>query len=138
MIDQHFHAVRELKDREEAALRRVTSAMRAEAAELPPESWVRLRLEQGPLADWGESLLDDLAALMRAESAGGDGSFFVPRPRACPLDEREEASLRRLATLLRAEAAELDSLSSAVGRRLYGLGVRLALECEHPLRMRVP
>ncbi len=117
--------------REQAALRRVAAQMQAEAAELPATTWVaeRLRLE---VDQWGERVLPELALLMaidrRQEPAQ---SWTRRRPDGCPLTMEEEACLRRVAALLRAEAAELGS-DSSVGARLDSWGIQLALECESP------
>jgi hypothetical protein len=117
--------------REQAALRRVAAQMQAEAAELPPTTWVAERLHL-QVDEWGERVLPELALLMaidrRQEWAQ---SWMRRRPEGCPLTMEEEACLRRVAALLRAEAAELGS-ESPVGARLDSWGIQLALDCEHP------
>jgi hypothetical protein len=122
--------------REQAALRRVAAQMQAEAAELPPTTWAAERL-QLEIDEWGERVLPELALLMaidrRQEWAQ---SWMRRRPEGCPLTMEEEACLRRVAALLRAEAAELGS-ESPVGARLDSWGIQLALDCEHPSGPRV-
>jgi len=118
---------------EQAALRRVTAQMIAEAAELSPTTWVagRLRLE---VDDWGERVLPELALLMAVDRRQDSPESWIRiRSDRCPLASEEEACLRRVAALLRAEAAELGP-DSSVGARLDGWGIRLALECENPSR----
>jgi hypothetical protein len=126
-----------LAEREWAALRRVAALMRAEAAELAPSSWVRRRLETDvAVGGWGELVLPELALLMRGEEASSPGSWVRGREEAGPLELDEEAALRRLGALMRAESAELDDPASPVRRRLDGWGIRLALACELPDRAR--
>jgi hypothetical protein len=120
-----------LGGREQAALRRVAAQMIAESAELPPTTWVaeRLRLE---LDGWGERVLPELASLMAVDRrADSSQSWIRRRSDRCPLTLEDEACLRRVAALLRAEATELGPESS-VGARLDGWGIRLGLECENP------
>ena len=122
---------RELHEREAASLRRVAAQMQAEADELPQGGWVAERLgPQAGLGEWGERVLPELAALTAAEAAREPAHSWVRRRSEwSPLSEEEEACLRRMAALLRAEAAELGG-DSGLGRRLDGWGIRLALECE--------
>jgi len=118
---------------EQAAVRRLTAQMIAEAAELPPTTWVagRLHIE---VDDWDERVLPELALLMAADRRQNSAQSWVRvRSDRCPLTLEEEACLRRVAALLRAEAAELGPESS-VGARLDSRGIRLALECENPNR----
>ena len=122
-----------LDAREHAALRRVAAQMISEAAELPPTSWAteHLRLD---VDEWGERVLPELASLMAVDRRqDSPESWIRVRSDRCPLASEEEACLRRVAALLRAEAAELGPESS-VGARLDGWGIRLALECENPSR----
>jgi hypothetical protein len=125
-----------LEAREQAALRRVAAQMTAEAAELPPTSWVaqHLRLE---VDQWGERMLPELARVMAAERRQDTAHSWVRRRTdRCPLTWDEEASLRRVASLLRAEAGELGPESSA-GTRLDRWGIQLALECENTTAPRI-
>jgi hypothetical protein len=126
---------RELNEREEASLRRLTAQMQAEADELPQGGWVAERLDsQDGLWEWGERVLPELAALMAAETAHEPARSWVRRRSdQSPLREEEEACLRRMAALLRAEAAELGD-GSRLATRLDGWGIRLALRCEAPER----
>ena len=120
-----------LDPRERAALRRVAAQMTAEAAELPPTTWAaaRLRLD---VDEWGERVLPELASLMEADrSHDSSGSWTRTRSDGCPLSLDEEACLRRVASNLRAEAAELGP-GSLVGSRLDSWGIKLALDCESP------
>ena len=125
----------QLDAREDAASRRVAAQMNAEAAELPPTAWVaeRLRLQ---VDEWGDRVLPELASLM-AIDRGQQPAQSWTRRRAdlSPLTLEEEACLRRVAALLRAEAAELGS-ESPLGARLDSWGIKLALECESPSGMR--
>lgn len=117
--------------RERAALRRVSAQITAEAAELPDNTWLaeRLGLE---IRVWDKQVLPELALAMTGEQWPEPPESWVRvRPERCPLMLAEEAALRRVAALLRAEAAELGSESSG-GAYLESLGIRLALECERP------
>ena len=117
--------------REQAALRRVAAQISAEAAELPPNTWLaeRLGLEIGV---WDKQVLPELALAMTGELGPEPPQPWVRvRPERCPLMLAEEASLRRIATVLRSEAAEL-APESSVAAHLDGLGIRLALACETP------
>ena len=121
---------------EEAALRRVSAHLQAEAAELDPGSWLHARIVGDHwVGDWGERVLPELAGLM---SEDWEVDRWVGRSHErCPLDGRDEAALRRLAAHLRAEARELGD-ESPLGRRLEGWGIRIALDCgrpETPLRL---
>jgi hypothetical protein len=116
--------------REQAALRRVAAQMVAEAAELPPTSWVaeHLRLD---VDEWGERVLPELAVFMAVERRQDPAQDWIRRRSdRCPLTWEEEACLRRVASLFRAEAAELGAESS-VRTRLDSWGIHLALECEN-------
>lgn len=127
-------AAQRMGERERAALRRLGALMRAEATELAPGDWVAARLDpEVHLRDWGERLLPELSRLMVVEEPEGPNPWARRRSDRCPLNEEQEACLRRLAVLLRAEAAELGR-ASPLGRRLGGWGIRLALECEDPER----
>ena len=98
--------------REQAALRRVAAQISAEAAELPPNTWLaeRLGLE---IRVWDKQVLPELALAMAGELGPEPPQSWVRvRPERCPLMLAEEASLRRVATVLRAEAAELGPESS--------------------------
>jgi hypothetical protein len=120
--------------RERAALRRVAAQITAEAAELPENTWLaeRLSLE---IRVWDRRVLPELALAMAGELGPEPPQPWVRvRPERCPLMLAEEASLRRVAALLRAEAAELGS-ESVGGAYLDSLGIRLALECESPSGM---
>jgi len=120
-----------LRGREQAALRRVAAQMIAESAELPPTTWVAERLRLEPDA-WGERVLPELAALMAVDRRRDSSQSWVRRRSDhCPLTLDDEACLRRVAALLRAEATELGP-DSSVGARLDGWGIRLGLECENP------
>jgi hypothetical protein len=125
----------ELHEREEASLRRLTAQMHAEADELPGGGWVVEHLHpKGDVREWGERVLPELATLMAAEAADEPADSWVRRRTdRSPLRDEEEACLRRVAALLRAEAAELGD-GSRLGRRLDGWGIRLALRCEVPER----
>jgi hypothetical protein len=117
--------------REQAALRRVAAQMNAEAAELPPNTWLaqRLRVE---VDEWGERVLPELALRMAIDREPESAQSWVRmRSERSPLTLAEESCLRRLAALLRAEGAELGTESS-VGTRLDSWGIRLSLECERP------
>lgn len=113
---------------EEAALRRVSALMRAEAAELDKTCWLARHLEVDveDLRVWGPRVLPELQALMSPRGVGY-GDPWAASPDPCPLEPAEHAALRRIAAWMRAEAAELGG--SALARRLDGWGVRLALEC---------
>jgi hypothetical protein len=120
--------------REQAALRRVTAQIAAEAAELPDDTWLaeRLGLE---IRVWDKQVIPELALAMTGEPGPQPPESWVRvRPERCPLMVAEEAALRRLAALLRAEAAELGP-ESAGGAYLDSLGIRLAVECERPAGM---
>jgi len=126
---------RRLADDEQAALRRLAAQMHAEADELPPTSWVaeHLRLD---VEGWGERVLPQLFSLMAVEDTEQlPDSWVRRRSDSCPLTLAEEASLRRLAAILRAEAAELGP-ASEIGVHLDSWGIRLALQCESPPGMR--
>jgi hypothetical protein len=115
---------------EQAALRRVAAQMVAEAAELPPTSWVaeHLRLD---VDEWGERVLPELALFMAVERRQDAPQAWIRRRSdRCPLTWEEEACLRRVASLFRAEAAELGAESS-VRTRLDSWGIHLAVECEN-------
>ena len=93
--------------REEAALRRLAAQITAEAAELPENTWLaeRLGLE---IRLWDKQVLPELALAMAGEPGPEPPESWVRvRPERCPLTLAEEASLRRVAALLRAEATEL-------------------------------
>jgi len=114
---------------EQAALRRLAALMRAEADELPPGCWVRRQLESDvAVGGWGDIVLPELARLVQHDEPAPD-RWSRRRERSLLADE-EEAVLRRLAAAMRAEAAELGAPASALGRRLDGWGIRLALACE--------
>src|SRR5207253_2043888 len=92
--------------REEAALRRLAAVMRAEAEELPPDCWVRRRLESDvAVGGWGDLVLPELARLV--QEGEPDPDRWTRRQERSPLADDEEAVLRRLSVLMRAEAAEL-------------------------------
>ncbi len=124
----HFAPV----SRERAALRRVSAHLSAEAAELPPDTWLAERLDI-EVDQWGERVLPDLARLMSSERGSEESSYAWARVRSggCPLTQPEESCLRRIAAVLRAEADELGS-ESPVGAYLDRLGIMLWLECEAP------
>lgn len=123
-----------LRERERAALRRLGTLMRAEAAELGPHQWVAERLDPAtPLRDWGERVLPELSTLMAAGAPESPHPWTRQSSERSPLSEEEEGSLRRLAVLLRAEAAELGP-RSPVARRLSGWAIHLALDVERPER----
>jgi hypothetical protein len=128
----NLERARDLNQREEASLRRLTAHLHAEADELPRDGWVAEHLDpRAGLVDCVERTLPELAALMADESARDSWTRRRSDPRS--LDEDEEACLRRIAALLRAEAAELED-GSPLARRLDGWGIRLALTCEAPER----
>jgi hypothetical protein len=115
--------------REQAALRRVSAHVNAEAAELPSNTWLaeRLGIE---INQWDELVLPELARLMSSDrGSGSPQSLARVRSDRCPLTELEESCLRRIAAVLRAEADELGS-ESPLGARLDRLGITLWLECE--------
>jgi hypothetical protein len=121
---------------EEAALRRMSAHLRAEAEELEPGTWLHDRLVAD---DWIHESCDRIVAeLGRLMGPSWESDRWVGRAsEMCPLDAPEEAALRRLAALMRAEAAELGG-GSALGRRLESWGIRIALDCgrpEAPLRL---
>jgi hypothetical protein len=119
---------------ERAALRRVAAQITAEAAELPENTWLAERLDL-EIRVWDKQVLPELALAMAGEPGPEPPESWVRvRPEGCPLMLAEEASLRRVAALLRAEAAELGS-ESVGGAYLDSLGIRLALECESPSGM---
>lgn len=127
---------REIDGREQAALRRLASHMKAEAVELDGKWVVEHMYSDTGLPDWGDRVIPELSALMSAE----DTPTVVPsriwvqrRTDQWPLNRDEEACLRRTASLLRAEAVELGA-ESKIGRRFDAWGSRLALECEDPDR----
>lgn len=123
----------ELHEREDAALRRLGTLMRAEAAELGPDDWVAERLDtEIQLSDWGERVLPELSRLM-GEPAESDHPWARRSADRKALSEEQESCLRRLAVSLRAEATELGQ-GSPVGRRLGAWGLWLAVECEDPER----
>jgi hypothetical protein len=116
-------------EREEAALRRLAAAMRAEADELPFGCWVRRKLESDvAVGGWGDLVLPQLARLVQDDEPEPD-RWTRPRERS-PLAADEEAVLRRLGAMMRAEAAELAEPGSALARRLDGWGIRLCIACE--------
>ena len=117
--------------RDQAALRRVSAHLDAEAAELPPNTWLADRLEI-EINQWSERVLPELARLMSSES-GSALPYSSVRMRSdhCPLTPPEEACLRRIAAVLRAEADELGT-ESPLGTRLDRLGIMIRLECEAP------
>jgi hypothetical protein len=121
---------RPAKKAEEAALRRFSAHLQAEAAELDPGSWLHARLVADHwVGDWGERVLPELAGLM---SPSWEADCWVGRSHErCPLDGPDEAALRRLAVHLRAEALELGD-ESPLGRRLERWGIRIALDCARP------
>jgi len=124
----------QLAEQEEAALRRVAAEMTVEAAELPPTSWVAVHLRLG-VEGWGERVLPELFSLMAAEDAAQPAQPWIRvRSDHCPLTLEEEASLRRVSAILRAEGAELVP-TSQVGARLNSWGIRLAVEFERPSGM---
>ena len=118
--------------RERAALRRVSAHINAEAAELPANTWLAERLGIA-IDQWGEQVLPDLTRLMSSER-GPEMTPLWARERSdgCPLSQQEEACLRRIAAVLRAEADELGS-ESPIGADLDRLGIMLWLECEAPV-----
>jgi len=117
--------------RETAALRRVAAQISAEAAELPNNTWLAERLDL-EIRVWDRQVLPELALAMAGELGPEPPQPWVRvRPERCPLMLAEEAALRRVAALLRAEAAELGP-ESAGGAYLESVGIRLALECERP------
>jgi hypothetical protein len=123
------HGTAARAEREEAALRRLAALMRAEAEELPPDCWVRRQLESDvAVGGWGDLVLPELARLVQDDEPEPDR--WIRRHERSPLAHDEEAVLRRLSALMRAEAAELDAPRSALARRLDGWGIRLALVCE--------
>lgn len=125
---------RGLSESELAALRRVAAHMRAEAAELEAGSWVRDRLEEeDEPSRWSARVLPELRA--RLDAASENHRWIRGRSKASRLSRHEEAALRRLGALMRAEAAELDRSVSAVARRLDAAGIRLSLECEDADRL---
>ena len=125
----------QLAEHEQAALRRVAAEMTAEAAELPPTSWAAVHLRLG-VEGWGERVLPELFSLMATEDAEQPAQSWIRvRSDHCPLTLVEEASLRRVSVILRAEGAELGP-TSQVGAQLNSWGIRLALECERPSGMR--
>jgi hypothetical protein len=132
IVPTDMREVRQRLDvREQAALRRVGAQMIAEAAELPPTTWVaeHLRLE---VDEWGERVLPELALHMAVDRRQDAAEPWIRRRSdRCPLTLEEEACLRRVASFQRAEATELGS-GSSVGARLDSWGIRLALECENP------
>ena len=117
--------------RETAALRRVAAQITAEAAELPDNTWLAERLDL-EIRMWDKQVLPELALAMAGELGPEPPQPWVRvRPERCPLMLDEEAALRRVAALLRAEAAELGPESGG-GAYLESVGIRLALECERP------
>jgi hypothetical protein len=117
--------------REQAALRRVTAQIAAEAAELPPNTWLAKRLDL-EIKEWEDQVLPQLAVAMARERGPEPPQPWVRmRSERCPLMLADEACLRRIAAILRAEATELGP-ESVVGAHLDRLGIRLALECESP------
>ena len=117
---------------EQAALRRVSAHINAEAAELPPNTWLAGRLDI-EIDHWDTQLLPELERLMsREREPDATSSWARMRSDRCPLTQPEEACLRRIAAVLRAEADELGS-ESPVGARLDRLGIVLWLECEAPV-----
>ena len=130
-LAERRHAHGPAVDPEQAALRRVAAHVNAEAAELPPDTWLAPRLEI-EIHQWGERVLPDLARLMSGER-GSDPMVSWVRVRSdrCPLTRTEESCLRRIASVLRAEADELGPASS-VGVHLSRLGIMIWLECEPP------
>lgn len=114
---------------EEAALRRVSALMRAEAAELDERCWLARHLEVAveDLRVWGPRVLPELRALT-SPTGIRYADPWAAGPDPCPLAPPEVAALRRIGVWMRAEAAELGG--SQLARRLDGWGVRLALECE--------
>lgn len=124
----------QLHEREGAALRRLETLMRAEAAELGPDDWMAERLDPGDrLSDWGERILPELSRLAAVERGEDDQPWARRSLDHRLLNDEQEGCLRRVAVLLRAEAAELGH-GSPVGRRLGGWGLWLALEFEDPER----
>jgi len=120
----------------DAALRRVAALMAAETAELPAHGRLRPRLAADvAIGGWGDIVLPELSALMR-ELEPGRELFVRERAPHPPLRAQEEAAARRLAALLRAEAAELADATPASARRLDAWGIRLAIECQRPQRLR--
>ncbi len=116
---------------EQAALRRVAAQITAEAAELPDNAWLAERLDL-EIRVWDKQVLPELALAMTGEPGPEPPQSWVRvRPERCPLMLAEEASLRRVAAFLRAEAAELGP-ESVGGAYLESVGIRLALECERP------
>lgn len=117
---------------EQAALRRVSAHINAEAAELPPNTWLAGRLDT-EIDHWDTQLLPELERLMSSEQEPeASSSWARVRSDPCPLTQPEEACLRRIAAVLRAEADELGS-ASPVGARMDRLGIVLWLECEAPV-----
>jgi hypothetical protein len=124
------------REGEEAALRRLSAHLRAEAEELEPGSWLHERLvAEEWIGEWCDRIVADVGRLM---GPSWESDRWVGRAyERCPLEAPEEASLRRLAAVMRAEAAELGD-RSALGRRLEGWAIRIALDCgraEAPLRL---
>jgi hypothetical protein len=120
--------------RETAALLSSAAQITAEAAELPDNTWLaeRLGLE---IRVWDKQVLPELAlAMARGLGPEPPQPWVRVRRDQCPSMLAEEAALRRLAALLRAEAAELGP-ESAGGACLESVGIRLALECERPGEM---
>ncbi len=117
--------------RDQAALRRVSAHLHAEAAELPPDTWLAERLEI-EINQWDERVLPELAHLMSSDNGSGSPySSLRVRSDRCPLTQPEESCLRRISAVLRAEADELGS-ESPLGTRLDRMGIMLWLECEAP------
>lgn len=81
---------------------------------------------------WDERLLPELALIMAYDGwPEPPASWARGRSERCPLTLVEEACLRRVAAVLRAEASEL-APESGVAAYPENLGIRLALECERP------
>src|ERR1700674_2339650 len=75
---------RQYSEEEHAALRRVAAEMGAEAAELPPTSWVAEHLRLG-VEDWGERVLPELFRLMATEDTEQlPHSLVRTRSERCP------------------------------------------------------
>jgi hypothetical protein len=120
----------ERRPAEEAALRRLSAHLRAEAAELDAGSWLHARLVADQwVGEWGDRIVPELTGLM--EPAWESDCWVGRAHECCPLDGPDEAALRRLAAHLRAEAVELGD-ESPLGRRLERWGIRIGLDCARP------
>jgi hypothetical protein len=117
---------------EQATLGRLGRLIRAEMAELAPDSWAVWRLDSALSGDgWGDLVLPELAALLRAADPPGGRARRGSAP--CP-STQDRAALRRLGELMRTEASELAAWGSQLARRLDCWGIRLVLDCDRPQR----